>query len=70
MFQLMRKSVGGYWQGDLCCRWLMRNCAGTERYKGLNSLDACAGNRISMNEFGCKKESMEEYAEERGGKSD
>ena len=48
----------------------MRNCAGTERYKGLNSLDAGAGNRISMNEFGCNKESMEEYAEERGRKRD
>jgi hypothetical protein len=39
---------------------LMRNCAGTERYKGLDSLDAGAGNRTSMNEFGCNKESMEE----------
>jgi hypothetical protein len=70
MFQLMRKSVGGGRWSGLCCRRLMWNCAGTERYKGLNSLDAGAGNRTSMNEFGCNKESMEEYAEERGGKSD
>jgi hypothetical protein len=40
------------------------------QYKGLSSVDAGAGNGTSMNEFGCKKESMEEYAEERGGKSD
>jgi hypothetical protein len=48
----------------------MRNCAGIERYKGLNLLDAGAGNRTSMDGFGCNKEIMEEYAEERGGKSD
>ena len=70
IFQLARKVLGEYWWSDLCCRRLMRNSAGTVLCKGLNSLDASARNGTSMNAFECSKESMEEYAEERGEKSD
>jgi hypothetical protein len=48
----------------------VQELSGIVQYRGLSSVDAGTGNRTSMNEFGCKKESMEEYAEERGGKSD
>lgn len=68
MFQLMRKSVGGDWWGELCCRRLMRNCAGTERCKGLNSRDAGAGiGLLQMNLDAVKKiwENMQKREVER-----